>query len=445
MDTQDVHNIQAESGVIATLLLSPHLIFASENLTHHFYNPENAYIYYAINELVERGVETIDAYNIYNILTAKESTRAFCEDRITIQSLNDLIATAPIIARSSAEDYRILAGQVIDTAFRREAIKVLKQCETMCLDDDETESIQTRVYKSVESLVTKYQNTDELKPLGQTIDGIWEKIELGRDSGSFIDFMFPSINQYVKLSRTDAIVVAAREKRGKSIFLMNCAVDLLKKGLGVLVIDTELDTPKYVMRLLSHLTQIEFSRIQDGTYNEEEHKKILKAIEWLKTRNFCHKYIPAINDDQLIAAAKIYMHTYGLDCLILDYLKGNTSMYTDAYANSAVLGKTTDTLKNIIAGDMNLFVLTAVQATNTGAIADSQKIIRNSSALLYLDRKDQSMIDGDGGEEYGNMYINVRANRNGAIMGDEEYISLTLDGNKCTFHESKQAQEHIPY
>lgn len=411
---------------------------------HHFADETNAYIYYGIRELVRRGIDQIDAYNLVNLFNSKTQTKEYAQV-VTVQVLNELIDLAPIIARDTPAEYRLLVDQVMQAAFRRDAFKKLRECEGLCLRGTDTESIQTRIYREVESLISSYQDMDMVVPLGQRVDELWAKICKGQSSENFVEFKFPELNHYVKLSRTDAIVIAAREKRGKSLFLMNCAVDLLKKGKRVLVIDTELDTQLYVMRLISHLTQIEFSRIRDGIYTEDEARKIAAATEWIKQQNFCHVYKPAIDEDQLVSTVKKYMNTYGLDVVILDYLKGNTAYFLDAYQNSAVLGKITDTLKNIIAGEMGLYVLTAVQATSSGAIADSQKIIRNCSALIYLERKTPQQIEADGGIEYGNMTLNVRANRNGMIMSEDEYISIYLDGNRCTFSSSKQPLRTEPY
>lgn len=443
--TGDIYNAPAESGVIASLILHPDYAFHSEELTpHHFYDNENGYIYYAITELAKRSIDKVDAFNIQNVLNAHPATRIWAE-KLTVQAINGLIEKAPIISAKTVAEYKISVHNVMDAAFRREAIQKLQECEQLCRSDDESENIKTRIYKEIESLVCRYEDIEDIAPLGVKMDELWEQIANAQKADGFVDFPFPSLGRYMKISRTDAIVIAAREKRGKSLMLLNLAVDLLKKGKRVLVIDTELDTKLYIMRLISHLTGIEFARIRDGNIDDSEKSQIEDAKNWIKSMPITHVYRPAIDDDQLISITRKHMHKYGLDVLILDYLKGNTSYFLDAYQNSAVLGKTMDTLKNYIAGELNLFVLTAVQATRTGTIADSQKIIRNCSGLLYLERKTPEQIQADGGLEFGNMTLNVRANRNGEIMSEDEYISLTLDGNRCLFFESKQPERRDPF
>lgn len=428
------------------MFVKPDYIFFSEQLTpHHFSDEANAYLYYGIKELVRRGIENIDAYNLINLFNAKEATKPYA-DKLPIASINELIDVAPIIARETPNEYRLLVDQVMDAAFRRDAYKKLRECETLCLKQDDSENIQTKIFREVESLITKYQKLDELVPMSDKIDGIWNQITSSQVNGDFIEFNFPSLNKYVKLSRTEAICVAAKQKRGKSMLLMNWMVDLLEKGQRVLYIDSELDDTPFTMRLISHLTQVEFYNIRDGKLTQDEYERVQKAIAWIKTKSFCHIKIESLDGDKIISIVKKYKYTYGLDVVILDYLKSNTAYYLDAFQNSAVLGNMTDILKNYIASELELFVLFAVQASGDFTVADSKKIARNCSTLMFLERKSSQEIEQDGDPNiYGNMRLTVTDNRNGEIMAEDEYISLFFDGNRCTFREAKQPVRAEPY
>ena len=65
--------------------------------------------------------------------------------------------------------------------------------------------------------------------------------------------------------------------------------------------------------------------------------------------------------------------------------------------------------------------------------------------MMMLERKSNQEIMDDGGLEFGNMKLVVTANRNGELHKEGEYISLTLDGNRCTFTESNQPVKEMPY
>ena len=444
MDINDVQDINSEAGIIATLLRHPEFIYHSEDLSpRHFFDDINGYIYYGIKECILSDIKELDAFNISLLLNRKRCDESKI-DKINEESLNEIINLGRLIERNTVEEYMILVDSVMDKAFKRDILKELKHIEAVCYKE-ETNDAKTLVYNSLEEIISTYDGTEKVEPIGKNIDGLWEQIENGWNGDNFIDFKFPTLNKFCKISRTDCLVFAAQEKRGKSIMLLNNLVDLLRKGYKILYIDTELDTKLFIMRLVSHLTQIQFYTIRDGNLNDEQKAKIAEAIQWIKTTNFTHIYMPVIEDDKILATVKKYKHKYGLDGLILDYLKGNGRYALDAYENSAALGKTTDLLKNIIAGKENMFVLTAVQATSNGGIADSAKIIRNSSAMMMLERKSNKEIIEDGGLEYGNMKLIVTANRNGELHKEGEYISLTLSGNTCTFTESLQPKKEMPY
>ena len=444
LEYKDLYNPQAETAVITTLINHPDFYFSNDILTpHHFFDKDNGFLFYAISELIKRGTKTIDIYNITMILEANKMTIGESKN-ITVQFLTDLMELNQYACRDSIEEYNIIAQTVIEMAMRRDVYKQLQECQRWVCNDSESD-IQSKIYSSIESIVSNYQDSDPIIPMSKAIDGLWKDISSKERDQDFIDFKFPSLNEYTKLSRTDCILFAAREKRGKSILLLNILVDVLRKGKKVLYIDTELPSKLFTMRLFAHLNQIDFKDIQSRNYDDAQMKEILTSIDFIKENCFIHEYCPILTEDKLIALTKQAKHKYGVDFLIVDYLKGNSEYSLDAYKNSAYLGKMTDVMKNIIAGREKMFVVGAVQATSSGAIADSQKIIRNCSTLFYLERKEESQIRADGGLEYGNMTMKCIANRNGRLSGEDESVSLTLDGNKCTIFESKQPIKNPPY
>lgn len=439
----EVCDKNSEAGIIATLIRHPEFIYQNEDLLPiHFFDKMNGLIYYGIKQCLLNDITKIDAINIKLMLDNSPYTEY--AKNITEESLRQIIDYSDLIERETVEEYIVLTESVLDKAFKRDILRELHHLESVCYSEDISDT-KTKVYNSLENIISTYDGTEKVVPFGMKVDEYWNSITKDWEGDNFIDFKFPTLNRFCKISRTDCLIFAAREKRGKSIMLMNCLVDLIKQGYGILYIDTELDTKLFTMRILAHLTQIPFRVIRDGLLTEEQKGLIKEQREWLKTTNFAHIYMPVIEDNKILSEVKKYKHKYGLDGLILDYLKGNGKYALDAYENSASLGKTTDLLKNIIAGKENMFVLSAVQAKSTGEIADSAKIIRNSSTMMYLERKTDKEIVEDGGLEYGNMKLSVVANRNGELHKDGEYISLTLLGNTCTFLESKQPSKELPY
>ena len=89
MDLSELNDVQAESGVIATLVYHPEFILHTDYLKPgYFYATDNGCIYWAISELYKAGVENIDALNISNMLTSnnryENKERSSKQFRITI-------------------------------------------------------------------------------------------------------------------------------------------------------------------------------------------------------------------------------------------------------------------------------------------------------------------------------------------------------------------------
>lgn len=424
--------------MIASLVYHPEFSFYSENLLpNHFFNKENRYIYAAICNLAQRGVQHIDPYSILQSLQSQEATAKYA-DEITVAQLNDFFDTSDSLARHTVEDYKLCVDNVIDAAFRRDALQSLKKCEAMCFNES-IKDIEQQIYRSLDDVMMEFSATTEVPAYKDVIDECWAEIEGRQGSGyAGIPFKFPALNDYATIERGELFIFGAEQKQGKSMMLLNCAVDLLKQDYGVLYLDSELNTRLFTARILAHLTGIEYKRLTSGNYSAEEEQRIMDAKEWLKTRKFTHLYIPTFDQHSIYTAVKKVNHTQGLDVLIVDYFKGKGE--GDAFDSYQELGRFVDMVKNQICGEMNIAGIGAAQATITGKLADSAKIARNASTIAMISDKTPEEIEADGAE-CGNKKLRVTVNRNGMQMAQGEYIDLLFDGNHILYQQAKQ---HIP-
>lgn len=438
----DIRSVESEAGIIATIINKPEYTFHSEELKpNHFSDQQNAYLYYAIVELARKGIDHIDSYNVTNFLNSKESTKKQT-DTLTIPALNELIDLSKLIARESIEEYRLLVKIVMNKAFRRDTYSKLKQCENLCFTDNEDE-IQQQIYNTLDGVMMEFSTTNEVPEYKDVIEDIWKDIvERQKDGFAGIPFKYPTLNNYCTIEPGELIIVGANTKVGKSIYLLSCAADLMKKDIPTLYIDSELNTRMFTTRLIAHLSHIEYSRVKFGKYSPEEKERIDKWIAWLKTRKFTHLYVPLFDAQTIYTAAKKVKHTQGLETIIVDYFKSKGN--EDSFSTYQEMGKLVDMVKNQICGDMNIAGIGAAQATATGKIADSAKISRNASTILLLERKTPEEIERDGIPD-ANTKLKVVLNRNGGQHSDNEYIDLNFNGNLCSYEETKQHVVVEPY
>lgn len=434
---EDLSRIESEAGIIATLIHHPDFAYHSEFLMpEHFTDKQNQIIYSALKGMAEDGISTIDTYGIQEYLKQHDSERA---DLISKESIDELINYSSILSRNSARDYKVLVSNVWDVAFRREMLAKLNECKSILLEPEQ-EDVRKRIYEIVDSVMTSYSYGDDMEMYTEKVDALWEEIVSRQKSGySGIPFKFPALNDYVTMERGELIIFAAQQKVGKSIMLLNCAVDLLKNGYSVMYIDSELSDRLFTARLISHVTGIEYKRVTAGAYSEEENDLITRARQWLKSKPFQHVYMPFFDAESIYTTVKQYNHRVPVDVLVIDYFKSNGNEI-GAFETYAAMGRCVDMVKNGLAGDMNIAAIGAAQATQYNRLADSSKIARNASTVIMLLDKTKDEIQADG-VECGNKKMIVTMNRNGMQHADGEYIDLLFDGNHISY---KQAKQHIP-
>lgn len=439
---EDINSLESESGVVATLIHKPEYSFHSEFLLpNHFSDRSNRCVYAAICDLARRGITNIDAYNIIECLNSSDATRKISES-ITVENLQELVEMSDILARNSIEEYKMLVSNVMDAAFRRDTFQRLRECQALCFDRS-VENVEQEIYNRIDDVMTEFSTADEVPQYKEVIDDYWEQIQ-ERQGGEFagIPFKFKTLNEYATIEPGELFVFAAEAKQGKSMMLLNCAVDLLKQDLAVLYLDSELNTKLFTARLLAHLSGVEYKRLVAGRYDVEEARRIEHAREWMKTRKFTHKYIPMFDPQSIYTTVKKVRHTQGLDVLIVDYFKGSGE--GDAFNSYQELGRFVDLVKNQICGEMGIAGIGAAQATVNGKVADSAKIGRNSSTIAIIESKTPQEIEADG-SECGNKKLRIVLNRNGMQHAPGEYIDLMFDGNHILYEEAKQHVPQMPY
>lgn len=442
MHVDDINSLESEAGIIASLIHNPELSFYSEYLLpNHFTNKENRCVYTAICDLARKGIKTIDPYNIIECLNSSEATRKFA-DELSIEKLQELIEMSDVLARNSVEEYKMLVSNVMDAAFRRDTFQRLKECQELCYNRSE-ENVEQKIYNIIDDVMTEFSTANDIPPYKDVIDECWEEIKSRQGNGfAGIPFKFNTLNEYATIEPGELFIFAAEAKQGKSMMLLNCAIDLLKKDLAVLYLDSELNTRLFTARVLAHISGIEYKRLTSGNYTDEEAKKIDEARAWMKTRKFTHIYIPMFDQQSIYTAVKKVKHTQGLDVLIVDYFKGSGD--GDAFDSYQELGRFVDMVKNQICGEMGICGIGAAQATINGRVADSAKIGRNASTIALIQDKTPEEVEADGAE-CGNKKLRVILNRNGMQMAQGEYIDLFFDGNRIMYSEAKQHIPQTPY
>lgn len=438
-EIKELSDIQSEAGIIGTLVNHPEYVLHSDALKpSYFFGKENGCVYWAIQELYKDGITNIDPYNISNKLQSNSGVAKTLE-KYNLPSVQEFMALYQSVGRESLEEYKMLTENVITLAFKRDLAKTLEKLQRSCYRKDlSLTALSGDVYGGLDGIVGQYVMANDVHIFGEDIDSIWDDIVSRRSAnGTYgIPSKYRSFADFFTYEQGELVVLQAKYKRGKSVFLMNEVVHKLQNGVPTLVIDSEMPTRLYAERLLTHITKIPMKRIKSGQYSEEEAVKIQKAIEWLKGQPFVHIYDPQMSNEKLYTICKMLKYKIGLTFVVYDYVKSNETSTSDNYN---ILGAKCDFLKNRIAGELDLAVLSACQLNRAGEVADSDKINRYLSVGIKWGYKTQEMTANDG-IECGNAYAKIYVNRLGPQMqedDEEDYIDFYFDGDTMTIVEAK--------
>ena len=440
MDISAIVDTQAEAAVIATLVYHPDFILHSDYLKPgFFYNVENGCIYWAIQELYKAGIENIDAMNISSMLNSHPTVKKRIEE-YNLTDIQSFIQMSQYAARHTLEEYRLLVNTVVENSFKRELAKVAGEIQSDCYNSDMNLSrLNQIVNDKLNHLTERYITGEEIKTLGDQIDDIWNKIE-NQDLSRRLPSKFPSFGEYFYYEPGELILLTARYKTGKSVFCLNEACHMIKAGVPTLYIDTELSTETFVKRMVSHVTGIPFKIIQNKSYNNDQKVLIDKCIEWIRGLSFVHIYLPDSNMDEIYSICKMMKYKMNLQFLVYDYIKSYDS---EAYRNSALLGQMADFLKNKIAGELDIAVLSAAQLNRNDMIANSDNIAKAISTGIYWRFKTAEEIRRDGGLDAGNVMAYININRNGPQTDEDEAIYFEFDGDRQRIKEAKKQKKDL--
>lgn len=451
-DKNEIVDKLAEATVISTIICSPRYILHSDFLKSKFFSdPFNSIIYWAVGYLVKRGVTTIDTNILSNTLNANASSKAEL-DKYDIKSVADFVNNAPTLAEDSIDGYLVFAKQVTLLSYKRDLYTNLMQLSNSCFNNKLSIPDLNKKLDDIEAkLGEEYIIADDLTPLNDEIEDLWEDIVNDRNTDGTVGIpsMIPLLNEYLGGYRKNSLsIFVAPPKTGKSTLLMCETIDKVKRGLNVVYFDSEMSDREFFLRMLANLTSIPSRVIEAGTYSKDEAAKIQEAMRWIKENasHIYHRYMPVINFDEVYETCKILKSQDKCDIAVYDYIKSNSTVSSENYNK---IGEFTDNLKNKLAGDLEIPVISACQTNRNEDIADSIKILWIATGIIFFFEKDRKEIleEGNDPTRNGTHRLFIKANRYGDKHYDDETgISLCFKKSTSQIWQSpNQPQQSAPY
>lgn len=433
----ELKDIAAESGVISSLIYHPEYYLADNSLKPTFFTDiSNQCIFWGIQQLIESGVETIDAINLENVLASNKAVQNTIK-KYNITDLQQYIDMAKLAERSTYKEYKLLVDNIVTLAYKRQIARFSDDMKKQCINPRiSLDELSQFITSGIDDIGKRFIFGSDSVLFGEKIDYTWENICNNRnDDGSFgIPSVIPSLSNYFTFGKGEVVLVAGATGKGKSSYFLNEAVNALQKGIPTLIIDTELTDEVFLPRLLANLSGVTVWNIKSGKCTDAEAKRVQEAMDWIKKQPFIHEYMPFFNKTKIEQIVRKWKIQQDLGLLIYDYIKPGATY--GAAETSQSLGLMSDFIKSL-AGNLDISAIAGLQLNKlTGAVADSQKPERYCDVLMYWKEKTSDEIQRDG-LDCGNYKLEIAKNRNGSLTDVDDYIDISFKGDYMKITEAK--------
>jgi hypothetical protein len=235
----------------------------------------------------------------------------------------------------------------------------------------------------------------------------------------------------------------ARPKTGKSFDALNTGLNVAKKKIPVLYLDTELTASYQKNRMVCINSGCPIWKFETGKFKHEKDlvKKVIDAGKELENTPFYYESISGMSHTEALALVRRWLVKHvgfnsegkANDCLIIyDYMKLTSgASLTKVTPEYIVLGLMLTEMHNF-AVKYDVPILGYVQLNRDGIDAEDTSVIAGSDRILWLcssmsifKNKDETDVDLGCGWDKGNKKLLVLETRHGSgLDGHNNYINL---------------------
>lgn len=300
--------IESELIVLGTIIADNNYLLKAIDLIkpNDFYKTSHKVIFEKMLELYKSNTE-FDSIVLVNNLRQ--------EIKKGVTTVTEL---TEISTREEPSTFKAHLKLIKEDSNNRKLNNVLKQLVNSDLDSNsKIEKLQNAILD-----ITSSSEEDTHITINQAVSNTLKKIEQAANSNNGITGISTGIiefdNSLNGLERGTMTVLGARPSMGKTALSLE-----ILRGLEVNVLYIQLDMTIEGMtqRLISSISNIENRYVGRGKLNDDEWRKVIKAVGFLEKKNNIFFYTPknpTINN--ILLKAKEIKAKYGLDVIIIDHI-----------------------------------------------------------------------------------------------------------------------------
>jgi replicative DNA helicase len=295
---------------------------------------------------------------------------------------------------------------------------------------DLTDRIKTKKLLSSPELLNNIFLELKAKSLNPTLHGL---------ASGFSDL--DSLTQ--GFQKSDLIIIAARPSMGKTALSLNVTLNIIKiSKLPVLFFSLEMSKEQIMYRLLSIETNINQTRLRNGTLYKDDWIKIIKVMKIISKLPIFINDTPNLSVQDIRANVKtiIFKHNQ-IGLIIIDYLQLIQNLKFKTENRVQELSQITRTLKNL-AREFDVPVIALSQLSRnvenrvdkTPILADlreSGSIEQDADLVLMLSRNNYYNSNQLNDLDYSLIELIIAKQRNGPVGK----IKLKFDQNRMKFSD----------
>ena len=319
VDRPPPQNIDAEKGLLGSILLENHVLDDVADLLHaeHFYRDSHQRIYRSIMRLHESGTHGFDAVTLAEALARQNELK----EAGGVDYLIELYESVPHAAHA-----KYYAEIVRDKAIQRRLIGACTDILRQARDDTlETEDLLNQAEQQIFSILEQQEagSKIELKEiLFDTFARIQERLELG-GAISGLTTGFRDLDQQTNgLQPSELVILAARPSMGKTAFVLNVAEAIADRSRSaVVVFSLEQSAPELAERFLCIRGRLDMHKIRKGELDEDDRDKLLRVSSELSELRIFIDDQPGRSMSQIGAICRRLKRKDRISLVIIDYLQ----------------------------------------------------------------------------------------------------------------------------
>jgi replicative DNA helicase len=431
------NNKEVEDRILGVLLIEQNSVhtYIAKITSEFFYQTKNQLIFKAIQGLYDK-MGAIDIVTVCQYLTTKEQMEAVGGPFEVVKLTNNVTGSSSmndwilILQQNYLQRKGIVIGQeLVNDSYQGEIENHLNNASNKILNAQES------IYKNSEKGMAHY-----IMSLAKERDAVLENGQIGIDTG------WESLNKYISgWVNPDLIILAARPAQGKTAFMLNAILNVLRQDKPVGIFSLEMSGEQLVNRLISLDSGIAHHYLRTNNLTEAQKFMLMASEERLQKSKLYIDDTPSLNIRDLRSKAAILKRKYNIEFLCIDYLQLMSGVDRKGNRESEIAEISRGC--KIIAKELNIPVMAlsqlsrAVESRNDkmpqlSDLRESGGIEQDADSVIFLMRPEtygikEIEVDGMTYGSEGKCIVKLAKNRHGNLKN----IPFQFIGERMEFKE----------